>query len=98
MFLCQAKQLIWHDTDKKGRPRERDCRPNLQSIRLKNYLQKEKEPLRLNKASIELKALIDPMGRSLKPSQIKHWIEERMGYALEISDVRRNELQLLQQC
>ena len=30
--LMAAEQLIWHDTDKKGRPRERDCRPALRAL------------------------------------------------------------------
>ena len=29
--ILAAPELLWHDTDKKGRPRQRDCRPALQA-------------------------------------------------------------------
>ena len=32
--LLQATTLVWHDTDKKGRPRERDCRPALKALQV----------------------------------------------------------------
>ncbi len=94
--LVTAKELVWKDTDKKGRPRERNCRKELNSLKLK-YEITEKE-IRPNHPAvrIELNALIDPIGRSIKPVQIKHWLEEYFGKSLKISHVQRDEIKLLQ--
>ncbi len=93
--VMQAKQLIWHDTDKKGRPRQRDFKPQLKSLQLKNKVMQGMEFAPITSARVELNTLIDPMGRGLKPIQIQHWVEEYFGYSLEISRVKRNELLLL---
>ena len=45
---------------------------------------------------IELNALIDSMGRSVKPMQVKHWLEEYFAESLDISSIKRDEIQLLQ--
>ena len=65
--LMACEQLIWHDTDKKGRPRQRDCRPALRN------LQPLCEPSH-DRIRLRLEAEVDPMGRSLRPAQIQHWL------------------------
>ena len=87
--LIASEQLIWHDTDKKGRPRQRDCRPALRS--LKPLGEPGGERIRLR-----LEAEVDPMGRSLRPAQIQHWLSEQLGVALELRAQCRDELQLVQ--
>ena len=36
------------------------------------------------------------MGRSVKPQQVKHWLELELGHPLEMSAVKRDEIQLHQ--
>ncbi len=85
--LMAAEQLIWHDTDKKGRPRERDCRPDMRALILVSPGDDQQVRLRLE-------AAVDPMGRSIRPSQIKHWLEAELGVPLQLHDLRREALQL----
>ena len=87
--LMACEQLIWHDTDKKGRPRQRDCRPALRS------LQPLGEPSH-DRIRLRLQAEVDPMGRSLRPAQIQHWLSEQLGEPLELHALCRDELQLMQ--
>ena len=79
--------MIWHDTDKKGRPRERDCRPALRAVILVSPGDDQQVRLRLE-------AAVDPMGRSIRPSQIQHWLEAQLGAPLHLHNLRRDELQL----
>ena len=85
--LMAAEQLIWHDTDKKGRPRERDCRPALRQLVLVG-------PADGQRVRLQLEATVDPMGRSIRPSQIQHWLEAQLGAPLHLHNLRRAELQL----
>ncbi len=90
--LFSSEGLIWDDTDKKGKPRKRNCRSQLRSLQI--TLKRNDEaalPIRL-----KLNTLVDPFGRSIKPLQIKHWIEESLGQPLIISRVQRDEIQLLE--
>ena len=41
-----------------------------------------------------LKAAIDAMGRSLKPSQIQHWLQEQLNQDLQMERVQRLALLL----
>jgi radical SAM-linked protein len=82
--LLAAEHLIWRDTDKKGRARERDCRPYLLSLTSGS-----------DQAGVvvcELEALVDPQGRSLRPEQVMHWLAESMGQPLELAQVQRRSL------
>lgn len=85
--LMAAEQLIWHDTDKKGRPRERDCRPALRKLMLVSLSDGPR-------VRLQLEATVDPMGRSIRPSQIKHWLEAQLGSPLQLHALRREALQL----
>ena len=54
-----------------------------------------KEELSSLGVRIHLKALIDPIGRSIKPIQVKHWLEEYLEQSLAISHMQRDEIELL---
>jgi radical SAM family uncharacterized protein/radical SAM-linked protein len=84
--LLGTDPLPWHDTDKKGRPRQRDCRPYL--------LELVAGPVQADAASISLRAAIDPQGRSLRPEQISAWLGERLTLPLQLAAVRREALRL----
>jgi radical SAM family uncharacterized protein/radical SAM-linked protein len=88
--LLSSSSWIWHDTDKKGRPRQRDCRPFLQTLAVEGV---EKMP-----ALVELRyeALVDPAGRSLRPEQLQHWFAQHLDAGLEMVSLRRESLQLRQ--
>ena len=83
--LVEKDQLIWHDTDKKGRPRERDCRSSLLSLEASSGT---------DGITVHLHASIDEMGRSIKPAQIQHWLQEHLGGPLQVDQVQRTALQL----
>ncbi len=90
--LLNADSLIWNDTDKKGRPRSRECRPDL--------LQLARSPEVVGGSgaaaaiSLDLEAAVDPAGRSLRPEQIAHWLAERLAIPLEPAQVQRRSLVL----
>ena len=89
--LINAESLIWHDTDKKGRPRQRDCRSALLSLDLH-----AEEPS--NQARLTLHAAVDEMGRSLRPAQIQHWLEELLERPLQLHHLCRDALLLKPRC
>jgi hypothetical protein len=82
--------LIWHDTDKKGRPRQRDCRPMLRSL----ALTEPGEGGGLRFPSLRLVAAIDPQGRSLRPEQLEHWLTEALRQPPGLRRLCRTALQL----
>ena len=85
--LLVAETLIWNDTDKKGRPRSRDCRPFLLDLQWA-------EPQSDGSLLCTLWAAIDAAGRSLRPEQVQHWLAERLGQSLALSGLRRKDLVL----
>jgi hypothetical protein len=93
--VLAAPTLPWRDQDKKGRPRERDCRPYLLLLRTTTpkaaAASRALEPLRLD---LELEAAIDPQGRSLRPDQVAHWLAEALAIPLAVDSVRRQRLRL----
>jgi radical SAM-linked protein len=88
--LLNSSSWMWHDTDKKGRPRQRDCRPFLQNLSVEGM---EGMP-----AAVELcyEALVDSAGRSLRPEQLQHWFSQQLDAELEMVSLRRESLQLRQ--
>jgi radical SAM-linked protein len=88
--LLSSSSWMWHDTDKKGRPRQRDCRPFLQSLSL--------DAVEGMPETVELRygALVDPAGRSLRPEQLQHWFSQQLDAELEMVSLRRESLQLRQ--
>jgi len=84
--LQAAESLIWHDTDKKGRPRSRECRPYLLELQMTAAADGAQR--------CSLRAAIDASGRSLRPEQVQHWISERLGQSLALTALRRQALVL----
>lgn len=79
--LLAASRWIWHDTDKKGRPRERDLRPCLKAlVCLEPELTDPPGSHRLRYS-----AMIDPQGRSLRPEHLQGWFAERFARPLALA-------------
>jgi radical SAM family uncharacterized protein/radical SAM-linked protein len=87
--LRNASEWIWEDTDKKGRPRSRDCRPYLQDLRVAAT----PAPAAV---SLLYSAEIDAAGRSLRPEQLQHWFSQQLDMPLNMVSLRRESLQLRQ--
>ena len=85
--LLGADALIWNDTDKKGRPRQRDCRASLQTLEIMETRGPQGRRLRLE-------AGVDEMGRSLRPAQIQHWLAEQLNQPIAVDKVCRDALVL----
>ncbi len=88
--LERSPSLIWQDTDKKGRPRERDCRPFLAAL----ALEEGPDPGQGDAVRLALEARIDPQGRSLRPEFLRHWLSERLATPLELGRIERSALLL----
>ncbi|MFZ9951702.1 MAG: TIGR03960 family B12-binding radical SAM protein [Vulcanococcus sp.] len=86
--LLACESWIWHDTDKKGRPRSRECRPDLLTLSLQARAD--------GRVELRYSAAIDPAGRSLRPEQLQHWFADRLGQPLTLQRLRRQSLQLRQ--
>jgi radical SAM-linked protein len=89
--LLASDELPWSDTDKKGRPRQRDCRPSLLALRLE---QPGAGDASIGAVRVALEAEIDPQGRSIRPAQISHWLGERLGINLAVARQQRRALLL----
>jgi radical SAM-linked protein len=87
--LRNASEWIWEDTDKKGRPRSRDCRPYLLDLRVAAT----PAPAAV---SLLYSAEIDAAGRSLRPEQLQHWFSQQLDMPLNMVSLRRESLQLRQ--
>jgi len=85
--LLSSETLLWHDTDKKGRPRQRDCRQSLSNLVCVDNLTGSGVRLRLE-------AEVDEMGRSVRPGQIQHWLSEQLSQPLAVENVSRDALVL----
>jgi len=83
--LLAAPQWIWDDTDKKGRPRQRDLRSVL------TWLEVEPQDAAV---TIRVGARIDGLGRSLRPEQLQHWFASRLGLPLQMRRFCRDQLEL----
>ena len=97
--MLNAPTLPWRDQDKKGRPRERDCRPYLLALRTTtpdpseaNTAAKAAWEQDQQRLDLELVAAIDPQGRSLRPDQVAHWLAEALAFPLSVDAVRRQQL------
>ena len=84
--LLAEDSLVWRDTDKKGRPRQRECRPALERLELLAW-----EP---ETVTLRLQATVDEAGRSLRPEQLRHWLSDRLGEPLRLGALCREALQL----
>ena len=45
---------------------------------------------------LRLEADVDSMGRSLRPSQIQHWLEEQVSEPIALQSLKRDRLELAQ--
>ncbi|MFN9546601.1 MAG: TIGR03960 family B12-binding radical SAM protein [Cyanobacteriota bacterium] len=89
--LKERESWIWHDHDKKGRPRQRDCRPALRQVRLSRHARQA--PL----VELELETSIDAQGFGLRPEHLRGWLSERLERPLGLGWMRREAL-LLRSC
>jgi len=89
--LLQAPEWIWRDTDKKGRPRERDCRPYLLGLDLLAPV----VDAGAGGATLRFDAVIDPQGRSLRPEQLQQWFSQKLDQPLALGRLRRERLVLM---
>jgi radical SAM family uncharacterized protein/radical SAM-linked protein len=88
--IRSAPVLLWHDTDKKGRPRQRDCRPSLQALELLEPAPATPE----SSPRLRLDAAVDGAGRSIRPDQVRHWLAEELAVPLQLGRQCRVALQL----
>ncbi len=86
--LLASDTWTWYDTDKKGRPRQRDCRPFLESLAVSSVA--------ADVVMVRYSAVVDPAGRSLRPEQLQHWFSQALDLQLEMVSLRRESLQLRQ--
>jgi radical SAM family uncharacterized protein/radical SAM-linked protein len=95
--LVAAETLIWQDTDKKGRPRQRDCRPGLWDLALVGGREAAGDSswnLPRGQLLLQLEAAVDGAGRSLRPAQVAHWLGEHVGQAVGVGRQCRTALLL----
>jgi radical SAM-linked protein len=90
--LLAAGSLLWHDTDKKGRPRRRECRPSLLDLRLLGGDGPGDAPLPA--VQLALAAAVDGAGRSLRPDQLAHWLGAELRLPVCCGQQRRTALVL----
>ena len=96
-IIQDSKELILKDTDKKGRERKRDFRPELKHIKLIDFQDKFKKDELNDSFHMELNSLINPLGKNVKPEYIKSWLEEFSGESLKINNIKRIQL-ILKRC
>ena len=95
--IIEAQELIWTDTDKKGRKRSRNFKPELKSLTIKNRLKKADQLSEVKMLEIELNSFISFQGKSIKPIHVKYWLSKRIGNDLEIFGLKRTKL-ILKRC
>ena len=89
--LRASESWIWHDHDKKGRPRQRDCRPALRQVRLSRHARQE------GWVELELETSIDDRGFGLRPEHLRGWLSARLEKPLRLGWMRREAL-ILRAC
>ncbi len=96
-YISNKNRLEWCDLDKKGRKRARNFKPELKDLFIKQSINEKNTSNSLNKIKLQLNTFISPQGTSIKPSYIKHWIEEYLEEPLEITELKRDQL-VLKRC
>lgn len=84
--VLAAPSLPWDDTDKKGRPRQRELRPLLNDLAFHGQSD--------TAVQLVVDVAIDPTGRSLKPEQLQAILADHLGERLCITTLRRDWLHL----
>jgi radical SAM-linked protein len=86
--LERSERWIWHDHDKKGRPRQRDCRPALRQVRLLHHDWQSPQ------VEMALETSLDGQGFGLRPEHLRGWLSEHLGQPLRLGWMRREALLL----
>ena len=89
--LMQSDTWIWNDQDKKGRPRQRDCRPALRQMSLAEH------DGRSNAVELVLETRIDAQGFGVRPEHLRSWLSAHLALPLRLGTQRREALFLLPQ-
>jgi radical SAM-linked protein len=96
--LLAASELPWQDTDKKGRPRQRDYRPLLLDLRLVSPTAAAAAAAQVGQKSaavqITVASAITPQGLGLKPDHLCLWLGQQLGRTLRTDRHRRLALTL----
>jgi radical SAM-linked protein len=83
--LLAASELPWQDTDKKGRPRQRDYRQLLLDLRLLSPTAAAAAAEQVGQSAavqITLASAITPQGLGLKPDHLCLWLGQQLGRTL----------------
>jgi radical SAM-linked protein len=89
--LMQTDTWIWNDHDKKGRPRQRDCRPALRQI----HLARHDGPT--NEVELVLETRIDAQGFGVRPEHLRSWLSAHLKRPLRLGHQKREALILGEQ-
>ena len=95
--LLAASELPWQDTDKKGRPRQRDYRQLLLDLRLLSPTAAAAAAAQVGQSAavqITLASAITPQGLGLKPDHLCLWLGQQLGRTLRTDRHRRLALTL----
>ena len=84
--LMQSDTWIWNDQDKKGRPRQRDCRPALRQMSLAEH------DGRSNAVELVLETRIDAQGFGVRPEHLRSWLSAHLALPLRLGSQRREAL------
>jgi len=85
-ILMQTDTWIWNDHDKKGRPRQRDCRPALRQI----HLARHDGPT--NEVEVVLETRIDAQGFGVRPEHLRSWLSAHLERPLRLGHQQREAL------
>jgi radical SAM family uncharacterized protein/radical SAM-linked protein len=86
--LMQNDTWIWHDRDKKGRPRQRDCRPALRRINV------VRPPGPDGQVELLLDTRIDGQGFGVRPEHLRNWLSAHLEMPLRLGPQRREAIVL----
>ena len=89
--LRGEESWVWHDHDKKGRPRQRECRSALLQVRLSHHAPQGAA------VELDLQTSIDRQGFGLRPEHLRGWLSEHLRRPLRLGGMRREAL-LLRPC
>jgi radical SAM-linked protein len=93
--LLAASELPWQDTDKKGRPRQRDYRQLLLDLRLVSPTASAAGQVGQNApVQVTVASAITPQGLGLKPDHLCLWLGQQLGRTLRTDRHRRLALGL----
>jgi radical SAM family uncharacterized protein/radical SAM-linked protein len=89
--LMQSDTWIWNDRDKKGRPRQRDCRPALRQLSLAPQAGSG------SAVNLVLETRIDTQGFGVRPEHLRSWLSDHLGLPLRLGPQKRAALILRSQ-